>query len=82
MGTRGIIRLRSLGDCVLTTPALNILKRARPDLHLAVMVEDRFRDIFEGNTDVEALLPPRLSALRRWRPALCLNFHGGRGALG
>jgi len=73
----GIIRLRSLGDCVLTTPALNILKRARPDLHLAVMVEDRFRDIFEGNTDVEALLPPRLSALRRWRPALCLNFHGG-----
>ena len=73
----GIVRLRSLGDCVLTTPALNILKRARPDLHLAVMVEDRFRDIFEGNTDVEALLPPRLGALRRWRPALCLNFHGG-----
>jgi ADP-heptose:LPS heptosyltransferase len=62
---------------VLTTPALDILKRARPDLRLAVMVEDRFRDIFEGNPDVEELLPPRLGALRRWRPALCLNFHGG-----
>jgi ADP-heptose:LPS heptosyltransferase len=73
----GIIRLRSLGDCVLTTPALDILKRARPDLRLAVMVEDRFRDVFEGNPDVEEILPPRLAALRRWRPALCLNFHGG-----
>jgi ADP-heptose:LPS heptosyltransferase len=72
-----IVRLRSLGDCVLTTPALDILKRARPDLRLAVMVEDRFRDIFEGNPDVEELLPPRLASLRRWRPALCLNFHGG-----
>jgi len=76
-GRAGIVRLRSLGDCVLTTPALDILKRARPDLRLAVMVEDRFRDIFEGNPDVEELLPPRLAALRRWRPALCLNFHGG-----
>lgn len=76
-GRVGIIRLRSLGDCVLTTPALDILKRARPDLRLAVMVEDRFRDIFEGNPDVEELLPPRLGALRRWRPALCLNLHGG-----
>jgi ADP-heptose:LPS heptosyltransferase len=62
---------------VLTTPALEILKRARPDLRVAVMVEDRFRDIFEGNPDVEELLPPRLAALRGWRPDLCLNFHGG-----
>jgi ADP-heptose:LPS heptosyltransferase len=76
-GRAAIIRLRSLGDCVLTTPALEILKRARPDLRVAVMVEDRFRDIFEGNPDVEELLPPRLAALRGWRPDLCLNFHGG-----
>jgi ADP-heptose:LPS heptosyltransferase len=76
-GRAAIIRLRSLGDCVLTTPAMEILKRARPDLRVAVMVEDRFRDIFEGNPDVEELLPPRLAALRGWRPDLCLNFHGG-----
>jgi ADP-heptose:LPS heptosyltransferase len=62
---------------VLTTPALDILKRARPDLRVGVMVEDRFRDIFEGNPDVEDLLPARLGALRRWHPALCLNLHGG-----
>ena len=27
-----IIRLRSLGDCVLSTPAIHLLKQARPDL--------------------------------------------------
>ncbi len=72
-----LVRLRSLGDCVLTTPALALLKRSRPDLRVAVVVEDRFRAIFEGNSDVDAILPPRLPALRRWRPRLCLNLHGG-----
>jgi heptosyltransferase III len=72
-----VIRLRSLGDCVLTTPALDILKRSRPDLHLAVVVEDRFRAVFEGNPDIQALLHPAWRELRAWRPELCLNLHGG-----
>jgi heptosyltransferase-3 len=72
-----VIRLRSLGDCVLTTPALDILKRARPDLRVAVVVEDRFRAVFEGNPDVDALLAPDWRALRAWRPEVCLNLHGG-----
>jgi ADP-heptose:LPS heptosyltransferase len=62
---------------VLSTPALAILKRSRPDLRLAVMVEDRFRAVFEGNPDLDEILPPALGALRRWRPLLCLNLHGG-----
>lgn len=72
-----IIRLRSLGDCVLTTPALELLKRFRPDLRTAVMVEDRFRAVFEDNLDVETLLEPEPAAAARWRPSLCLNLHGG-----
>jgi ADP-heptose:LPS heptosyltransferase len=72
-----ILRLRSLGDCVLTTPALDILKRFRPDLRLAIFVENRFREIFEGNPDLAEIHPPELAALRRFRPQLCLNFHGG-----
>src|SRR5512146_2378975 len=72
-----VVRLRSLGDCVLTTPALEILKRARPDLRLAIVVEDRFRAVFEENSDLEALLPPNAMAVRAWKPTLCLNYHGG-----
>jgi heptosyltransferase III len=72
-----VIRLRSLGDCVLTTPALDILKRFRPDLRLAVVVEDRFRAVFKGNSDIDEILPPDLAALRRFRPDLAINFHGG-----
>jgi ADP-heptose:LPS heptosyltransferase len=72
-----ILRLRSLGDCVLTTPALDILKRFRNDLHIAIFVEDRFREIFESNPDLDEIHPPDLPALRRFRPQLCLNLHGG-----
>lgn len=72
-----VIRLRSLGDCVLTTPALEILKRSRPDLNIAVVVEERFKPIFEGNPAAGALLEPSAARLARWRPDLCLNLHGG-----
>jgi heptosyltransferase III len=76
-GRVAVIRLRSLGDCVLTTPALEILKRFRPDAQLTIFVEDRFRDLFEGNPDLGDILPPDLLRLRRARPHLCLNLHGG-----
>ncbi|MCW5978739.1 MAG: glycosyltransferase family 9 protein [Bryobacteraceae bacterium] len=72
-----VIRLRSLGDCVLTTPALELLKRFRSDLRVAVSVEDRFRAVFDGNPDIEAVLPPTPAAAFGWRPDLCLNLHGG-----
>ncbi len=72
-----IVRLRSLGDCVLTTPALALLKKFRPDLLLGVSVEDRFRSVFEGNPAVSALLAPTWQAVRGWKPVLCLNLHGG-----
>ena len=73
-----VLRLRSLGDCVLTTPALDILKRSRPDLHLAVVVEDRFRALFADNPDVDEILPPHAGVLRAWRPRMVVNLHGGR----
>jgi heptosyltransferase-3 len=72
-----IIRMRSLGDCVLTTPAINLLKRYRPDLSVGVSVEDRYRTIFEGNPAVNEILAPTWQAVRRWKPALCLNLNGG-----
>jgi predicted lipopolysaccharide heptosyltransferase III len=84
-----LIRLRSIGDIVLLTPALHLLKTWRPDLVASVLVERRFRELLEGNPDVDEILSPgegpikaisRLSAvlaLRRKEFAVCINLHGG-----
>jgi ADP-heptose:LPS heptosyltransferase len=72
-----VIRLRSLGDCVLTTPALSLLKQARPDLRIGVVVEETFAPLFAGNPDVERVLRPRASEVASFRPRLALNLHGG-----
>ncbi|MGB7762959.1 MAG: glycosyltransferase family 9 protein [Bryobacteraceae bacterium] len=76
-GRVAIVRLRSLGDCVLTTPALALLKRARADVRVAVVAEPRFHAVFEDSPDVDEILRPEPGALRRWRADLCLNLHGG-----
>ena len=52
-----VIRLRSLGDCVLTTPALGLLKAHRPDLRVRMVVEPRFAGVFEGHPDIEEIAP-------------------------
>lgn len=72
-----IVRLRSLGDCVLTTPALHLLHTFRPDLKLGVVVEERFAQIFEGNPAVAEILPPLKRVALGFRANLALNLHGG-----
>ena len=71
-----VIRLRSLGDCVLTTPALALLKAHRPDLQIRIVVEPRFTGVFEGNSDVDEI-SVNLSLVNRNRANLVLNLHGG-----
>jgi heptosyltransferase III len=72
-----IVRLRSLGDCVLDYARARHSETRAPDLRVAVVVEDRFRAVFEDNPDVDDILRPSIAVLRRWRPDLCLNLHGG-----
>lgn len=67
-----VIRLRSMGDCVLTTPALALLKAYRPDLQVCVVVEPRFAGVFEDNPDVDEI-SPRVGG----RVDMVLNLHGG-----
>jgi len=67
-----VIRLRSLGDCVLTTPALALLKGHRPDLRIRMVVEPRFAGVFEGHPDIEEISPD----VGR-RMDMVLNLHGG-----
>lgn len=81
-GRVAIIRIRSLGDCVLTTPAIRLLKAHRQDLRVGVVVEDRFAPLFEGNPDVNTILPASIPDLALWKPVLCLNLHGGTQSIG
>jgi len=83
-----VIRLRSLGDTVLTTPALALLKRSRPDLRVVIVSEAPFDAVFDGSPDVMSVLVVQrdggfwdrlatLRAVRRQGAELCLNLHGG-----
>ncbi len=77
-----IIRLRSLGDVVMLTPAVAALHAWRPDLRLCVLVEPRFAAVLEGNPAVAEVLLHRdffttASALRRRRFPVTFNQHGG-----
>ncbi len=54
-----VIRPRSLGDIILTTPALHAVKIWRPDLRLACVVEDHFAAVLENNPDLDAVLALR-----------------------
>jgi ADP-heptose:LPS heptosyltransferase len=72
-----IIRLRSLGDCVLTTPAIAVLKGARPDLKIGVVAEPPYTNVFEGNPLVNQILAPTWPSVRKFGSTLCVNLHGG-----
>jgi lipopolysaccharide heptosyltransferase III len=77
-----ILRLRSLGDLVLTTPALAALHDWRRDLRLAVLVEPAFRAVFEGHPAVEETIcaggfAGTVGELRRRRFSIVFNQHGG-----
>jgi len=77
-----IIRLRSLGDLVLETPAIAALHSWRPDLQISALVEPRFAPVLEGNPAIKEIIFSRslgetaLDLLRRKLPVV-FNQHGG-----
>jgi heptosyltransferase III len=82
-----ILRLRSLGDLVLETPAIAALHAWRPDLKLSVLVEPWCAAVLEGNPHVSEIIYSRgpavtASALRKRKFRAVFNQHGGpRSAL-
>ncbi len=86
-----LIRLRLIGDVVLTTPAIRALRQARPDSWIAYMVEPGSAPIVLQNPHLnEVIVAPLSQGLRRWRDDLRLarrirrehfdivvDFHGG-----
>lgn len=82
-----IVRLRSLGDMVLETPAIAALHAWRPDLRICVLVEPWCAAVLEGNSAVSEVILSRgfvktARELRRHHFPIAFNQHGGpRSAL-
>lgn len=77
-----LIRIRSLGDLVLETPAIRALHDWRPDLRICVLAEERFAAVFEGNPAISEVLISRgltetALELRRRNFPIIFNQHGG-----
>lgn len=82
-----LIRLRSLGDALLLTPALRAVKQWRPDLRISVLLYEEFGPILQGNPDLEEVLVMKKGGLlsllsiqrqiRKQKFEACFNMHGG-----
>ncbi len=75
-----VVRVRSLGDCVLSTPAIHLLKSGRRKAEIAVLVEPAWRAVYEGNPDISQILPPTQGAVWDFHPEVAIDFHGGNTA--
>jgi heptosyltransferase-3 len=77
-----IIRIRSMGDTVLMTPALRLLHDWRPDLKITVLVERPWNELLENNPSIDSVMVTGAKIetarrLRRERFQLAVNLHGG-----
>lgn len=86
-----LIRLRLIGDVVLTTPVIRAVRRAYPDAHLSYLVEPHAASAVTGNPHLnDVIVAPLLSGWPRWRADALLaarlrrdrfdtviDFHGG-----
>ncbi|MYC65486.1 MAG: glycosyltransferase family 9 protein [Acidobacteriia bacterium] len=86
-----LVRLRSLGDTVLVTPAFSLLRRAMPRASIHVAMEERFADVLARQPDIDGVVRLATGAgtlgkarllrdLRALQPSLCLDMHGGTTA--
>lgn len=85
-----VIRLRSIGDTVLTTPSLLALRRFLPEAQIDILLEDWVAPVFEGSGLVDRVISiPRESTSARARIArelranrydVVYNLHGGTTA--
>jgi predicted lipopolysaccharide heptosyltransferase III len=81
-----VIRLRSIGDTVLSTPSLSALRRFLPDARIDVLLEDWVAPVLDGFDEVDNVITisggslDRLKTawhLRRNKYDVVFNLHGG-----
>ena len=72
-----VFRPDHIGDVILTTPALQALRRGFPEAHIAVLIGSWARDILAGNPDIDETIICNLPGLvrggrARWGTPLAL----------
>jgi len=77
-----IVRLRSIGDVVLTLPALQALHDWRPDLRTHMLVEPLSAPLLEGHPAITEVIVLRkfwetVRLLRQREFSIAFNMHGG-----
>ena len=85
-----VVRLRSIGDAVLTTPSLFALRRFLPDAQVDILLEDWVAPVLDGSGLIDrVVIAPRDGASARARVArelraeqydVVYNLHGGTTA--
>lgn len=79
-----VLRFSAVGDVVLTSPAIEALRKAWPDARIVYAVKERLAHLVQHNPNVDAVVPLRagegpLSYARRLRaeqPTVVLDLHG------
>ena len=83
-----LIRLRRIGDVVMTTPAVAVLKAQLPHASISYLIEEPYRELVEGNPHLdEVIIVPRkqntrdflrlTQTIRKKRFDCLIDFHGG-----
>jgi ADP-heptose:LPS heptosyltransferase len=85
-----VVRLRSIGDTVLSTPSLTALRKFLPDTQIDVLLEDWVAPVLDGFDAIDNVLTvsrndkkSRLETawqIRRNRYDVAFNLHGGTTA--
>jgi lipopolysaccharide heptosyltransferase II len=84
-----VVRLRSIGDTVLSTPSLIALKRFLPEAQIDILLEDWVAPVLEGFDAVDNVLAVGKDAksriktawqIRRNKYDVAFNLHGGTTA--
>ena len=83
-----LIRLRRIGDVVMTTPSITALKEALPEVSLSYVIEEPYRRLVQGNPHLDRviILPSgqgffdfirSARRIRKEKYDAVIDFHGG-----
>jgi len=83
-----LIRLRRIGDVIMTTPAVSVLKKNFHETELSYVIEKPYADLIAGNPQInEVLMLPAharikdffsvIKKIRKKRFDAVIDFHGG-----